>query len=595
MLVRIVFATVACAVFSSVVAATTFTVDSTGDSGDSNTADGACDDGLGNCTLRAAIEQANAVAGLDTIHFHIPGPGPHTIQPVTELPIITDPVLIDGYTQPGASPNTNPPELGSNAVLIIELDGSSLPLNGAHSLSIVAGHSTVRGMVMNRLGSSAGASIDLSGNGGNTIEGNFIGTDVTGTTIFGFSFSGSVLMGNGSSDNTIGGVTSAARNVLSFVRISGDTTTNNTIAGNFIGTDVTGTTVLGAGSTMGVSVENSPNNVIGGTTPGARNIISGNSIGVFLNGSSATGNQIQGNYIGTDVTGALALGNSSDGVFIVGGASNNAIGGTLPGAGNVISANDRGVVMGISPADNRIEGNFIGTQADGVSPLGNARDGIFITKGTPHNSIGGTDAGAGNTIAFNGGHGVVLHNATEVTIRGNSIHSNMDLGIDLGGDGITPNDDGDADTGPNDLQNFPVLTSASSGAKTITITGTLNSTPDTDFALEFFSNSTCDPFGHGEGELFLGSSLETTLDGDGNVSFTVDFETTVPVGQFITATATNPAGNTSEFSACVSVIDREIPAVSLWGLVAMALLVSSAGTIVFGRRCPTYRSYQHKK
>ena len=109
MLVRIVFATVVCAVFSSVVAATTFTVDSTGDSGGSNTADGACDDGLGNCTLRAAIEQANAVAGLDTIHFHIPGPGPHTIQPVTELPIITDPVLIDGYTQPGASPNTNPP------------------------------------------------------------------------------------------------------------------------------------------------------------------------------------------------------------------------------------------------------------------------------------------------------------------------------------------------------------------------------------------------------------------------------------------------------------------------------------------------------
>lgn len=303
---------------------------------------------------------------------------------------------------------------------------------------------------------------------------------------------------------------------------------------------------------------------------------------MFLNGSGATENQIQGNFIGTDVTGALALGNLGDGVFMVGGVSHNVIGGTVPGAGNVISANIRGVVMGISPVDNRIEGNLIGTQADGVSPLGNERDGIFITKGTPHNSIGRTDAGAGNTIAFNGEHGVVLRNATGITIRGNSIHSNTGLGIDLGGDELTPNDDGDADTGPNDLQNFPVVTAATTDATSITITGTLNSTSGTDFMVDFFSNSACDPFGHGEGELFLGSSLETT-DGVGNVGFTVDFAATVPAGQFITATATNPAGSTSEFSACVAVTRKAVPTVSEWGLIVMTLLMLTASTLVLFR------------
>ncbi|MCH8251794.1 MAG: hypothetical protein IID36_05015 [Planctomycetes bacterium] len=128
-----------------------------------------------------------------------------------------------------------------------------------------------------------------------------------------------------------------------------------------------------------------------------------------------------------------------------------------------------------------------------------------------------------------------------------------------------------------------MLISAISDAAGITITGTLNSTPGTDFAVEFFSNSACDPFGHGEGELFLGSSLETTLD-DGNVVFTVDFETTLPAGQFITATATDPAGSTSEFSACVAVEGEAVPTVSEWGLAVTTLLLLTAGTLVLRPR-----------
>ena len=158
---------------------------------------------------------------------------------------------------------------------------------------------------------------------------------------------------------------------------------------------------------------------------------------------------------------------------------------------------------------------------------------------------------SGNIIAFNGGDGVFVLEATENAILSNHIFSNSDLGIDLSPDGVTPNDAGDTDTGANNLQNFPVLTSATTGSST-TIEGSLNSTPDMDFRLEFFSNSACDPSSHGEGETFLGSASVTT-NGSGNASFSITFPHTVPVGYFITATATDPNNNTSEFSQCMQV------------------------------------------
>ena len=150
-----------------------FTVDSTGDAVDVMPGDNVCDDGAGDCTLRAAIMESNAAVSADTIAFNISGTGPHTIQPASVLPGITDPVVIDGYTQPGATANTNPVGLGLNTVLMIELDGSLAGTGtGIDGLKVYAGHSTVRGLVINHFD---GNGIVIAINGDNLIEGNFIG------------------------------------------------------------------------------------------------------------------------------------------------------------------------------------------------------------------------------------------------------------------------------------------------------------------------------------------------------------------------------------------------------------------------------------
>ena len=452
------------------------------------------------CSLREAIVAANidvafggctAGSGGDTIAFGIPGTGPHTIQPTSPLPFITDPLIIDGYTQAGASLNTDTSGL-SNAVLQIELDGSLAGFASGLLLSAGSGGSVVRGLVINRF--FANGIQSFSNSGGGIIEGNFIGTDVDGAAAL--------------------------------------------------------------GNRVGVSIA-TPNNTIGGTAPGARNVISGNDTrGVEFGDSGATGNQVQGNLIGTDVTGAAALGNGA-GVAIAG-ASNNTVGGTTAGARNVISANFQGVFIIQGATGNLVQGNFIGTDVAGTGALGNSVNGVNIAFGASStNTIGGTASGAGNIIAFNGGAGIVVGDpiftpGTGNAILSNSIFSNTGLGIDLFPSGVTPNDVGDGDTGPNNLQNFPVLTSATSSPTTTNIAGTLNSTAITTFALEFFSNTACDPSNHGEGETFLGSTMATT-GGTGNASFSATFGTPVPSGQFITATATDPNDNTSEFSQCEQV------------------------------------------
>lgn len=477
---------------SSQVKAATFTVTNTSDSGAGS--------------LREAILDANANAGADTIEFSIPGVGPHTIQPTSALPTITDPVIIDGYTQPGASPNTNPTGTGLNTVLMIELDGTNA---GAlvDGLLITAGNSTVRGLVINRFSRYG---IFLGTNGGNVIEGNFIGTDVTG----------SVDLGNAAG---------------------------------------------------GVPIFDASGNTIGGTTAGAGNVISGNGdygVGIFDN---STSNLVQGNFIGTDVTGTADLGNYGSGVVIFySGSSSNTIGGTTTGAGNVISGNDKsGVHLWNDVTGNLVQGNFIGTDVTGAADLGNSFDGVSIANAS-NNTIGGQLPEAGNTIAFNNGWGVVVSSdSTGNAILFNSIFSNAEMGIDLGDYSVTPNDPGDGDTGANNLQNFPVLTSATSGSS-INIKGELNSTPNTEFRLEFFSNSACDPSGYGEGETFLGST-DVTTNGSGNTNFTVSFTGTVPIGYSITATATDPDNNTSEFSQCVQVtVPPAVPTMTLWGGIVMA-------------------------
>jgi hypothetical protein len=406
-------------------AATAFTINQDFlDSRDANFGDSRCDVDLfasGNqCTLRAAIEQANETPGTDAIHFDIPGGGVKTMRPSSELPTITEAVTIDGYTQPGAKKNTL--TKGTNAVLLIELNGQSAGL--AAGLRLGASNVVVRGLVIN-----------------------------------GFEFGGILASG-----------------------------ANTRIEGNFIGTDPSGTLVRsndGAGVTL-----DGLNAIVGGATPTSRNLISGNlNQGVRLFDSGA---RVQGNLIGTEKDGATAL----DGGFFTGN-----LGGLLvPGSNNV---------------------------------------------------IGGSGPGEANTIAFNVGEAGVLvqSSGTGNRILGNSIFSNGRLGIDLDGGtqnfaGVTKNDTKDPDTGSNNLQNSPRLTSATTSDDRITMEGNLNSTPEKTFVLRFFSN----PPGGEEGKTFVGRKSVTT-NANGNAPFTFSFAKTVSAGRTVTATATGPGGNTSEFSA----------------------------------------------
>src|SRR5713226_4048192 len=305
-------------------ASTNFIVNSTADPGT-----GVCDDA--ECTLREAIMAANAHAGTDTIAFNIPGAGPHTIRPTSTLPSITSPVTIDGYTQPGASANTE--AFGDNAVLTIELDGSLGGTFGSPSLlSIGAGSSIVRGLVINRGSALYGISIDT--NGGNTIEGNFIGTDIAGDAVLGNSQG--VIIQFGSSNNLIGGLTPAARNIIS---------------GNSDGISVSG----GAGNIIGIGVTASSNNTIGGTLVEARNVISGNGTEIRM---QADNNLIQGNYVGISVTGgAFNYSNTSVLGINIFNSTGNTIGGLTSAARNVISGHSIGISLNSTPSTT-VQGNF---------------------------------------------------------------------------------------------------------------------------------------------------------------------------------------------------------------------------------------------
>jgi parallel beta-helix repeat protein len=274
-------------------------------------------------------------------------------------------------------------------------------------------------------------------------------------------------------------------------------------------------------------------------------VISGNgSSGVYVTGSSATNNLIAGNLIGTDKAGAADVGNASYGVYVSNAASNT-IGGTSDGARNVISGNHvAGVLLyGASATGNVVEGNYIGTNKDGTAALKNTPYGVYIIGGG-NNTIGGTAAGAGNRVAYNGSDGVYVVSGTGNRISGNSIYSNGALGIDLGPFGVTKNDTA-GHVGANNLQDFPVLSVPLVNAGTVTVTGTFHSVANTVYQLEFFSSVFPDPSGYGEGQTYQVTETVTT-DGGGNAGLSVTFPGAL--SQWVTATATDPSGNTSEFS-----------------------------------------------
>ncbi len=394
---------------------------------------------------------------------------------------------------------------------------------------------------------------------GNMVLGNFIGTDASGLNAVPNGKSG-VFIGNSSAGNFIGGLSAPARNV-----ISGNTeygifladTRSNSISGNYIGLDAGGLTALGNVLAGVIFSSRAQNNLLGRIGAGAGNVISGNAeYGVIMAGASS--NTIAGNYIGPDSTGQGAPANSNPygGIGIWGGAANNLIGGTVPGARNLISGNQSYGIFLEDPgtSGNLIQANLIGTDATGTNALGNWFAGVALWNGATSNAIGGPDVNAGNTIAFNQWAGVDIYDAatTNNSIRGNSIFNNGGLGIDLVVDGesfpgITTNDLGDADTGPNDLQNFPVIISAVAGGGTI-VQASLNSLPDRDFFVDFYASPDADYGGYGEGKFYLGGVTVTT-DGSGNVEFAFTNLFFDVAGQYITATATDAqSGDTSEFS-----------------------------------------------
>lgn len=552
----------------------------------------AADSGAG--SFRQAVIQANSTVGKDTIQFSIPGVGPHIITLTAALQAITDPVIIDGSTQAGSSCASWPPTLQ------VVLNGSAAGISTS-GLVITAGDTIVKGLVIQRFGDHG---VVLQGSGGNQIDCDFIGTNSSGE-LAGFGNDIGVMISNSPGNIVSRSVVSG--NDTYGVYVGGASAAGNQVRGSYIGTTKSGSATLPNGS-EGVLVQDAPNTLIGGTTSALRNVISGNGgAGVQIAGASG-GTKVQGNYIGVSVGGTAALGNNGAGV-VVSNTPNVGIGGNTTDAGNIISGNKNWGLRLESGANGAlIERNIIGRGAGSVNAIPNTSGGVFINQApnntigsggngntisnngaegifvfgasasgnvimsnaiadnsffgvhisdAPNNTVGVTTGTSANTIRGNAADGVYIHGATATgnRVQRNSIFSNGDLGIDLGDDGVSPNDPGDPDTGPNNLQNFPVPTGVISGGGLTVVAGTLNSKSNTTYRLEFFFNDlgACNPSGYGEGRYFLGST-EVATNGAGNASFSAGFSTSLGSGRPVVATATDPAGNTSEFSVCVNAV-----------------------------------------
>jgi hypothetical protein len=394
-----------------------------------------------------------------------------------------------------------------------------------------------------------------------TVQGNLIGTDISGRRVLPNGATGLTI---GGANNLIGGFTPAARNLISGntgygLTACSPSAVNNRIAGNWFGMDITGTNTLGNNATetapSGTAIyfcSDSGDNVVGGVEPGAGNVISGNSLGVFVISSR---NRIQGNFFGTDPTGTMPI-RSGNGIHLLSPGSENLIGGAEPGAGNVVSSAtaSQGRAIAISSSkQNRVLGNRIGTDINGVVPFPNGT-GVGIWDAAD-NVIGGVAPGEANVIAYGLWQGVGVNgdSSTNNTVRGNSIHANGatygGLGLDLGEGGVLANDERDYDPGPNRFQNYPVIDEALSYATHLLVRGRLNSTPSSLFALDFYANEACHASGHGEGQTYLGW-ITVTTDASGLAVFDATLPILDPAHRLIAATATDSMGNTSEFSAC---------------------------------------------
>jgi hypothetical protein len=364
------------------------------------------------------------------------------------------------------------------------------------------------------VGADAGVIVDMGNLGFDCFQ-----IDSEGNAIKGLQIQNcrtAIVLNGAARNNMVGGPAEGERNVISSndavgIRVDGSA---NVIQGNYIGTDATGT-MSRPNKMEGIWIApGAQDNLVGGSNPGEGNVISGNSLfGVSVSGRGASGNVIKGNYIGVDVSGRVAL-KDRYGVVLDGGAQNNTVGGSAPGDANVISGNQSAGVLirGSETANNRIIGNFIGTDSSRSEALGQGT-GIWLLKGAHGNIIGGIGEGEGNVIAHSGIYGLLIEGPDTVgnTIRGNSIHSNARGSIvieDSGNTGLAP----------------PVIDAANP----------VRGTACTSCIVDIYSDSA------GEGEVYEGP---TTADADGRFSFDK-----APSGPYITATATEADGSTSTFS-----------------------------------------------
>jgi hypothetical protein len=413
----------------------------------------------------------------------------------------------------------------------IDLGGGAAPGNRETGILVRCDRNRIGGTVgaaRNLVSGNTGGGIRIQGSG-NEVLGNFVGTDATGSRALPNGGDGIAASGG----NTIGGSAPGARNLVSGnagVGIAAGL--SETIQGNFVGTDVSGRARLGnarggitGGGRIGVAEGTRPS----GPCSGGCNLVSGNG-GPGI--APAAGAVLQGNFIGTDAAGAAPLSNAGPGVY-VNAVSRVTIGGSSRSERNLISGNEgAGIEIAFEAEENTVRSNTVGADATEAAALPNS-EGIRLRDGARRNRIGGQPGTEGNLIAFNIGPGVVLERSAGAgnAILGNSIHSNGALGIDLGRDGVTPNHSGPGEGGPNAFQNFPVLTSVTP----YSVEGTLDSAPGETFTLQFFTNMACDPSGYGQGETRIAETTVTT-DAGGHVSFGVSLTAPPGQGVAATAT-----------------------------------------------------------
>jgi hypothetical protein len=547
-------------------------------------------------STQAQHQITGAVGATNTIDFSIPisdpgynmSTGVWTMAMKSALPAIsTNAAIIDGYSQPGASKNTL--AQGDNAKIAVAIDGTAIQSTGPGLLIDQTG-TQVLGLDIENFG-QLGEGVLIRSATNVQIAGCFIGVDPTGETAATDGIGVEVF----NSFNIIGGPNVGDRNVISGNLGDGIyvpdksynplqiTQTGNVTENNYIGLDAAGKKAV---TNHGYGVDDfGSGNTYGGMAPGTGNVISGN----FYGGINSEGSiAVEGNYIGTDATGKVALGNGTPGTAVgdfepagttsvtmtitdnvisgdvygiyLGEApgsqstctiSNNKIGSDVTGTkalgniatglvvtgpanaviqNNVISANKIGVVISgnaQTPVNDVLQGNFVGTDKTGLVPMGNAQDGIEINASNV--TVGGGGPGQANVIENNGGYGIDLLTGQNDTFSQNSIFGNSNAGIH-------------ENFGTNNSVSPPVLTftpgAGSSGTLSVKLTGAANTT----YVVEVFSNASAPTTGHEQGQTFV-KAVSVTTDSSGRGSFSM----TEPTAYY-TASATDPGGNTSQFS-----------------------------------------------